>query len=85
VRVRANVVFTKKRLAIFVDGCFWHGCPEHGFRPRANAAYWSANLARNAERGRRNNAALRNAGWKVLRIWEYEGVDDAVALITTLA
>lgn len=71
-RVRPDFVFAARRLAVFVDGCFWHGCPRHGTRPRGNAAFWRAKFRRNQERDRRNSRHLRRAGWKVLRLWEHE-------------
>jgi DNA mismatch endonuclease (patch repair protein) len=78
---RADIVFPRRRLAVFVDGCFWHGCPEHGTRPRTNADWWEAKLTRNRLRDDRNGAELALAGWRVLRIWEHEEVDDAVARV----
>ena len=81
-RNRADVVFTRARVAVFVDGCYWHGCPEHHRMPRANRDYWSAKVERNAERDRRVTAMLEGAGWTVLRFWEHEPaaeVADAVA------
>jgi DNA mismatch endonuclease (patch repair protein) len=71
-QVRPDFVFTARRLAVFVDGCFWHGCPRHGTRPRGNAAFWRAKFRRNRERDRRDTRNLRRAGWKVLRLWEHE-------------
>lgn len=68
----ADIVFRREKLAVFIDGCYWHGCPEHGTQPTTNATYWTAKLARNVERDRRNDAALRGAGWLVLRAWEHE-------------
>jgi len=71
--VRPDVVFTRARLAVFVDGCFWHGCPEHGQRPGVrNGHYWTPKLAGNAERDQRQTRALVDAGWTVLRFWEHE-------------
>jgi len=78
---RADVVFTRQRLAVFVDGCFWHGCPEHGRVPRSNNDYWRAKLARNRERDHATNAALVAEGWRVLRLWEHEGVENAVRAV----
>ncbi len=71
-RCRIDVVFVRSRLAIFVDGCFWHRCPDHGNVPRANTDYWTAKLTLNTERDKRNNRALEEAGWTVLRVWEHE-------------
>jgi len=71
-QVRPDFIFPKLRLAVFVDGCFWHGCPEHGTKPKGNAAFWRKKLAANVARDRRADRALRPAGWRVLRIWEHE-------------
>jgi DNA mismatch endonuclease (patch repair protein) len=62
---------------VFVDGCFWHRCPEHGTAPRTNSDYWSQKLDRNVARDRNNNDALTKAGWKVIRIWEHESTATA--------
>lgn len=77
--VRPDVVFTRARLAVFVDGCFWHACPTHGNQPRANGDYWRGKLALNVARDRAVDEALRSAGWRVLRAWEHEPV-AAVAI-----
>lgn len=71
-RVRPDIVFTRKRVAIFIDGCFWHGCPEHGHRPAVHQDYWNPKLERNRERDVRNNQLLEQDGWTVLRFWEHE-------------
>ena len=81
VSVRPDVVFTRSRVAVFVDGCFWHRCPEHGKTPRSHAEYWRQKLQRNEERDRRNDIALRRNGWVVLRFWEHEAPADVVAAI----
>lgn len=78
IRINADLVFTRSRLAVFVDGCFWHVCPIHGRAPGRNRDYWGPKLSRNVERDRRNDAALRGSGWRVLRIWEHEPLDRAV-------
>lgn len=83
-RCRADIVFPRERIAIFVDGCFWHGCPSHGLRPQTNQAYWDAKIARNVQRDSRNNNVLSEAGWKVVRVWEHEPVETAVVRIETL-
>ena len=83
-RCRADIVFPRQKVAVFVDGCFWHGCPEHGTSPKTNAAYWSAKIARNVERDRLNEAELSAAGWVVVRVWEHEvpvDVADRIARI----
>ena len=79
--MRADIVFRSRRIAVFIDGCFWHGCPQHGRTPRSNQPYWAAKLARNVERDERNNALLKLSGWTVLRYWEHEApelVADAI-------
>lgn len=70
--VRPDIVFTRARVAVFIDGCFWHSCPEHGNQPRANTGYWLPKLQRNVERDRTVDDALTRAGWRVLRYWEHE-------------
>ena len=65
-------MFAARRLVIFVDGCFWHGCPQHGTRPRGNAAFWRAKFRRNQARDRRDTRRLLREGWHVLRLWEHE-------------
>lgn len=67
-----DIVFPRLRLAVFVDGCFWHGCPEHATQPRANARWWRAKIAENMDRDRDTNDRLERDGWTVLRIWEHE-------------
>jgi DNA mismatch endonuclease, patch repair protein len=69
---RADLVFGPARVAVYVDGCFWHSCPEHGTMPRSNNEFWEEKLARNRERDAETNAALREAGWSVIRVWEHE-------------
>ena len=76
-RCRADIVFTRRRIAIFVDGCFWHACPDHGNVPKANREWWRAKLEANVARDRRNEQALVQAGWKVVRVWEHEPVGAA--------
>lgn len=76
-RVRPDVVFTRQRVAVFVDGCFWHCCPAHGTAPSRNVDYWRPKLARNVERDRETTAALEAEGWRVVRIWEHEPVGEA--------
>jgi DNA mismatch endonuclease (patch repair protein) len=81
IRVRPDIVFTRKRVAVFVDGCFWHLCPEHGRQPKVNDWYWAPKLERTVQRDQAANAALAAAGWVVIRVWEHEGVEDAAARI----
>ena len=66
---------------MFVDGCFWHACPEHGSKPKSNEWYWSPKLARNVERDRAADEALAQAGWTVVRLWEHVPLPDAVAAV----
>ena len=84
-RRTADLVFRPARVAVFIDGCFWHGCPEHYAEPRTNAAYWSEKVARNKQRDSDTNQQLRDAGWTVLRYWEHEPihavVEDIVATV----
>ena len=68
---KPDFVFRRERLAVFVDGCFWHGCPKHLRMPASNVEYWNAKIARNMARDRRVNADLRRAGWRVVRLWEH--------------
>jgi G:T-mismatch repair DNA endonuclease (very short patch repair protein) len=70
--VRPDFVFRQVRLAIFVDGCFWHGCPKHATWPANLAAWWRRKIRGNQARDRLVNRSLRRAGWRVLRIWEHE-------------
>jgi DNA mismatch endonuclease (patch repair protein) len=67
-----DFTFAKQRLAVFVDGCFWHGCPKHFRKPRDNRKYWHEKILRNQNRDRLVTKTLRNVGWRVLRIWEHE-------------
>lgn len=73
---KPDFVFFKERLAIFVDGCFWHGCPKCYRRPQSNQEYWDGKVIYNIQRDRRNRARLRRAGWRVIRIWEHDVARD---------
>ena len=83
-RVRPDIAFTSRKVAVFVDGCFWHACPEHGGRPKNNEWYWSPKLEKNVERDRAADAALAQAGWTVVRLWEHVPLDDAVAAVVAV-
>src|SRR4051812_31427162 len=72
IRSRADVVFRPSRVAVYVNGCFWHACKEHGTLPTNNREWWRAKLAATVERDRRTDAVLRSAGWLVVRVWEHE-------------
>jgi len=69
---RPDIVLTRARIAVFVDGCFWHGCPSHAVVPKANAQWWSEKLTATRARDERNDRALRAAGWTVVRVWEHD-------------
>lgn len=84
VRRTADVVFTRCKVAVFLDGCFWHGCPEHYRAPAANDDYWSAKLKRNVARDVQVNDLLHEQGWTVVRVWEHEPVEQAVARIESV-
>ncbi len=80
-RRTADIVFPRAHLAVFVDGCFWHGCPEHHTMARTNAAYWRAKVETNRSRDRETVQLLTQQGWTVLRLWEHVSLDDAVAQV----
>jgi len=79
--VRPDIVFTARRIAVFVDGCFWHGCPLHHTKPIANAQYWEDKVSSNRDRDRRTTSTLEADGWTVIRIWEHENPQTAAAQI----
>jgi DNA mismatch endonuclease (patch repair protein) len=81
---KADFVFRPARVAVFVDGCFWHGCPEHGRVPADPTGYWAVKLCRNVERDRRNDLALEKAGWWVLRCWEHDHPEVVAAAVEAL-
>lgn len=72
-RRTADIVFPRQRLAVFVDGCFWHGCPEHASWPKSNAEFWRNKIEENIARDVDTTQRLEMAGWKVIRVWEHEG------------
>lgn len=73
---RPDIALTRAKVAVFLDGCFWHGCPLHGTWPKSNADWWKAKIGRNVERDARVREQLENAGWLVLRYWAHDDVDD---------
>lgn len=84
-RRRADIVFTRAKVAVFVNGCFWHGCPEHGHREhRINEWYWPDKIARNKVKDAETDARLRNADWTVIRVWEHDGVNGTALLIESI-
>jgi DNA mismatch endonuclease (patch repair protein) len=80
-RARPDIAFTRRRVAVFIDGCFWHCCPEHGRPPLSNVGYWGPKLARNVERDRVDTERLRAAGWRVVRLWEHAPIGEAVVIV----
>lgn len=78
-----DIAFTRNKVAVFVDGCFWHRCPEHATSPKTNSAWWAAKLAMNVARDLDTDDHLRAAGWTVVRIWEHEPLDHAVERVET--
>jgi DNA mismatch endonuclease (patch repair protein) len=77
VRRTADLVFPRIRLAVFLDGCFWHGCPIHHTVAKTNAAFWAEKVTTNRRRDLETNAKLAEAGWTVMRIWEHEVIEHA--------
>ncbi len=71
-RRTADLLFTRVRVAVFIDGCYWHGCPEHFTMPTTNSDYWSTKIGRNQARDRETTSRLEDRGWRVLRSWEHE-------------
>lgn len=83
-RRRADLLFSRKRVVVFVDGCFWHGCPRHGTWPKANAAWWRAKIETNRRRDRDTTLRLRRTGWAVVRVWEHEKAARAAKRVLAL-
>ncbi|MDC4203790.1 MAG: very short patch repair endonuclease [Candidatus Manganitrophus sp.] len=85
--VAVDIVFPGPRVAVFVDGCFWHGCPKHATFPKSNQEYWLPKLEENRERDRRQTVRIKAAGWRVFRVWEHEclPVEDRVVNRIVLA
>jgi DNA mismatch endonuclease, patch repair protein len=79
--VRVDLAIVSSRVAVFVDGCFWHRCPDHGSDPKTNAKFWAEKLDRNVARDRRVDVALQREGWRVVRCWEHEPPEAAVARV----
>lgn len=83
-RRRADIVFTRAKVAVFIDGCFWHGCPLHATYPKRNSEYWLPKLRRNTERDRETDQSLLSAGWTVVRFWEHEDPGDVARQVEHL-
>ena len=77
-----DICFPRQRVAVFVDGCYWHGCPDHKGTAAHNAEWWATKLAGNRARDAETTAALRSAGWTVLRVWEHEAAETAAERVT---
>lgn len=75
------MIFTRARVAVFVDGCYWHGCPQHYVPARTNASYWSAKIAGNTARDRETDLRLAALGWHVIRVWEHDDPDESARCI----
>lgn len=83
-RGRADILFSRTRLVVMVDGCFWHRCPDHGLAPRANGEWWREKLDRNVQRDRQTDAELTEQGWTVVRVWEHEPPAEAADRIVAM-
>ena len=80
----ADIAFIGPKVAVFVDGCFWHGCPLHATWPKTNADFWRAKILANQERDRDTNTRLRKGGWIVVRVWAHESVQESAERIAAL-
>jgi len=83
-KVTVDIVFPRERVAVLVDGCFWHGCPLHATYPKTNTNYWLPKLAENRERDERQTNRLRNCGWTVIRVWEHDCFPPAMPVVTAI-
>ena len=84
IKVAVDILFPGVKLAVFVDGCYWHGCPSHGTSPKTNSEYWVPKIARTRLRDQLNDEVLRTAGWEPIHVWEHEPVGEAAARIASL-
>lgn len=76
-RRTVDIAFTKVKLAVFVDGCFWHGCPVHGTSPKTNSDFWNSKIGATEKRDLETSEALDRLGWKVLRFWEHDNPEES--------
>lgn len=83
-RREVDVVFSRARVAVFVDGCFWHGCPEHASWPKRNAEWWREKIERNRSRDADTDERLKEGGWMSLRVWEHEDPEEAATRIARI-
>lgn len=83
-RRTADMVFKSSRVAVFLDGCYWHGCPQHYVPSRTSIDYWGAKISRNKERDAETNRLLTESGWRVIRVWEHESPTDAARRVYSL-
>ena len=81
---RPDIVFPGAKVAVFVDGCFWHGCPDHYVRPRSSTAFWAAKLAENVRRDAKQTHRLEKLGWRVCRVWEHEVFEDPDRVVSRI-
>jgi DNA mismatch endonuclease, patch repair protein len=82
-RRRADLLFTRAKVAVFVDGCFWHGCPEHGTLPKANRSWWREKIDANKRRDADTTTKMREQQWEVVRVWEHENPEEAALRVST--
>jgi DNA mismatch endonuclease (patch repair protein) len=80
-RCEPDLIFPRLKIAVFVDGCYWHGCPEHTSWPKTNEVWWRNKIEQNRSRDDRNHRALGEAGWTVVRVWEHEPIEEAVGRV----
>jgi DNA mismatch endonuclease (patch repair protein) len=79
-----DIVFPRHKIAIFIDGCFWHGCPKHGVHPRTNRKFWVDKIEANRKRDRRASRELRKLGWRVIRVWEHDVKRDVSRVLRSI-
>lgn len=82
--VTVDLVFAGPRVAVFIDGCFWHGCPKHATYPKSNQDYWLPKLEENRERDKRQTQRLRKAGWRVIRVWEHDCLPPSQRVVSRI-